>query len=174
MLLTIILYQRKRYQEFKNERVIIPYRGNRNPDTIALHDFVEHPERGANCQTTAVGVLNRLGYEVSHFRSLELARDGRETVLIDNFAEVAHHDVILYLPEDGRTDPRLGHTALALIDSGTLYLAHNALGHGHTVIEPALHEAQGRIAAIKRPIARPNPPDVQFLARVGLQPLAAV
>lgn len=152
--------------------ILIPYRGNRNPQTIGLREVVTHPERGANCQTTTAVILDRLGYQVPHLRSLELLHDRSATVTVHTFTEVQPHDIILYQAKDGRTDPRYSHPAIAHVEGGTLFIAHNSDLNGRATLERARPEDQGRILVIKRPIARPGLPDVQFLARAGFHPLA--
>ncbi len=167
-----VYYTAKEVTKFKNERVIIPYRGNRNPDTISLNDFVRNPGNGAGCQTTAIGLMRSLGYELPHVRSLELAHNQAHTETVHSFSELKPHDIIIYLPKDGRTDPRYGHPTIAHVEGGTLYIVHNSVGNGRALMQPARHEDQGRIAVIKRPVLRPRPVNHQFLQSVGFEPLA--
>jgi hypothetical protein len=112
------------------------------------------------------------GFEIGHMRSSGLVHDDEYTRTIHSFSEVRTHDIVIFQPNDGRTDTRFSHPAVALIDSGRLYVAHNSRENGRAIIETVESSEQGRIVTIKRPIARPHRPDVQFLTRAGLQPFS--
>lgn len=134
---------------------------------------MSYPERGANCQTTTGGILDRLGYVIPNPRSLELALDRAHTKVVHRIAGLRSHDVIIYLPRDGRTDIRYGHTTIAHVEGGTLYLAHNSARNGRAITEAARLEDQGRIAIILRPAVRHgNGPDIPWLTAYGFEHLA--
>ena len=172
MSLNDYIIQRKRRKKFIAE-ILIPYRGNRHPQAVSTQEFVRDPERGANCQTTTGGLLDRLGYTIIDPRSLELAVDTTYTIAVPRLELVRSHDVVIFHPDDGRTDLRLGHTTVAHIEGRSIYLIHNSIEHGRTVQEKIIWENQGRISAIKRPVRRNTEPDRPFLRAVGFEQLAA-
>ena len=69
----------------------VPYETSRHPGNVSVEEFLANPERGANCQLFALGVLRKVGFDINdqmpmnqgeRFGSKELWLDVKYTKLV--------------------------------------------------------------------------------------------
>jgi len=134
---------------------LIPYKPNRNPDTIPVEEVFANPEAGTNCELLVHAIVSARGFELPRFRSSDLYEDTNYTNPVEGISQVQTGDIIGLCSSDKKGFRGI-HVAMVWIDGKNINVVHNARHEGFVKIQPIEEAMQypehARIAWIKRPI----------------------